>query len=497
LIWTAGLDKKCNYFNQPWLDFTGRALEQELGDGWAEGVHPEDLEFCFNTFVTAFDKHEPFSMNYRVLRHDGEYRVIQDDGSPRYDTQGEFIGYIGHCLDITNRMKAEEAQKLLEQQIQQTQKLESLGFLAGGIAHDFNNILMAVLGYAELAQMEISPVSPARSSIENIITGSLRAAELCRQMLAYSGKATFAMEKLNAGELVEEMTHLLKTSISKKALLNLHIDRDIPLINADPSQMRQIVMNLIINASDAIGERSGVISVSVGATRCTEEYLRATELYNVLEKGLYVHFEVADTGCGMDAETRARIFEPFFTTKFTGRGLGLAAVMGIVRAHKGAMKVYSELGKGTTFKVLIPASEMSFQITRNEKYSNSSNWKGAGTILLADDEESIRAIGAQMLEHFGYTVLTAEDGREAIEIYRNRGNEINLVIMDMTMPHMDGAEAFSELRRINPQVKVILASGYSKEDIGSRFAGKGLVGVLQKPFTVGILREMLKGIDEE
>ncbi|MEI6520020.1 MAG: PAS domain S-box protein [bacterium] len=496
LIWTAGLDKKCNYFNQPWLDFTGRTMEQEIGDGWVESVHPDDLDYCFNTYTTAFDKREPFSMNYRMLRHDGEYRIIQDDGSPRYNTLGEFIGYIGHCLDITNRKRAEEAQKLLEQQIQQTQKLESLGVLAGGIAHDFNNILMAVLGYAELAQMELSPVSPARDSISNIITGALRAAELCRQMLAYSGKATFAMEKLNVGELVEEMTHLLKTSISKKALLNLHIDRNIPLIDADPSQMRQIVMNLIINASDAIGDRSGVISVSVGATRCNEEYLRATELYNVLVPGLYVHIEVADTGCGMDAETRSRIFEPFYTTKFTGRGLGLAAVMGIVQAHKGAMKVYSEPGKGTTFKVLLPASEISMQITQNGNIGTVSDWQGAGTILFADDEESIRAIGAQMLEHLGYSVITAEDGRKAVEIYKLREKEINIVILDMTMPHMDGAEAFSELRQINPQVKVILASGYSKDDIGSRFAGKGLMGVLQKPFTVGTLLEMLKSIEE-
>ncbi len=495
LIWTSDLDKKCNYFNQPWLNFTGRGIEQEIGDGWTEGVHPDDIDFCVNTYIAAFDKREPFSMTYRVMRYDGEYRYIQDDGSPRYDSQGDFIGYIGHCMDVTPRKQAEEARRLMEQQIQQTQKLESLGVLAGGIAHDFNNILMAVLGYAELAQMELSPLSPARNSINNIITGAHRAAELCRQMLAYSGKATFAMEKLNLGELVEEMAHLLKTSISKKALLNLHIEHDFPLINADPSQMRQIVMNLIINASDAIGERSGVISVSVGATRCNEEYLRATELYNMLDTGLYVHIEVADTGCGMDAETKSRIFEPFYTTKFTGRGLGLAAVMGIVRAHNGAMKVYSEVNKGTTFKVLIPAVDVGMPQQKDNTIAETCNWKGSGIVLLADDEESIRAIGAQMLEILGYTVITAMDGREAVEIYKKRRNDIDFVILDMTMPHLDGAETFSELRTINPLVQVILASGYSKEDIGSRFAGKGLLAVLQKPFTISILRDTLKSAE--
>ena len=216
---------------------------------------------------------------------------------------------------------------------------------------------MVVLGHAELAFEEISPMSPARGSLTEITTAARRAADLCQQMLAYAGKAAFALERVGLRELVEEMAHLLKTAISKKAILNLNLERDLPPIQADPSQIRQIVMNLIINASEAIGDRSGVITVSVGATRCDEEYLQKTELHDGLAPGLYVHLEVTDTGCGMDAETRSRIFEPFFSTKFTGRGLGLAAVLGIVRAHKGALKVYSEPGKGTTFKVLFPALE--------------------------------------------------------------------------------------------------------------------------------------------
>ena len=259
--------------------------------------------------------------------------------------------------DLTEQLRAEEEKRKLEEQVRQAQKMESLGVLAGGIAHDFNNILMAVLGHAELALAEISPMSPARRSISEIATAAHRAAELCRQMLAYAGKASVVLERVDLRSLVEEMAHLLKTAISKKAILNLNLEKGLPPIKADPSQIRQIVMNLIINASEAIGDRSGVITVAVGATRCDEEYLRKTELREDLVPGLYMHLEVTDTGHGMDAETRTRIFEPFFSTKFTGRGLGLAAVLGIVRSHKGALKVYSEPGKGTTFKVLFPALE--------------------------------------------------------------------------------------------------------------------------------------------
>ncbi len=400
-------------------------------------------------------------------------------------------------MPISRHAKQAEADRLkLEQQIQQTQKLESLGVLAGGIAHDFNNILMAVLGHAELALDEISPMSAARGSIQQIITAARRAAELCRQMLAYSGRATFALEKVSLRELIEEMAHLLKTSISKKAVLNLNLERGLPAIQVDPSQVRQIVLNLIINASEAVGDRSGVITVAAGATRCDADYLKKTELHDGLAPGLYVHIEVTDTGCGMDAETRPRIFEPFFTTKFTGRGLGLAAVLGIVRAHKGAIKVYSELGKGTTFKVLFPALDMEENGVQSQVPSLSDNWQGKGVILLADDEESLRALGAMMLERLGFTVLTAVDGRDALELYRKRQSEISLVMLDLTMPHMDGAQAFGELRRINPDVRVILASGYSEEDVAARFAGKRLSGVLQKPYSLNKLRELLMKVTD-
>ena len=398
---------------------------------------------------------------------------------------------ISTVWDVTEHKRAEEEQRKLDRKVQHAQRLESLGMLAGGIAHDFNNILMAVLGHAELTLAKLPPMSPARGALAEIITAAHHAADLCRQMLTYSGRTSTPVAKIGLRELVEEMAHLLKTAISKKAILNLNLGRQLLPVQGDPSQIRQILMNLIINASEAIGDRSGVITVSVGATRCDRQYLESTELGDAIPPGLYMHLEVTDTGYGMDARTKERIFEPFFSTKFTGRGLGLAAVLGIVRAHKGALKVYSEPGKGTTFKILFPALE---EKGTDDKPPAPAAWRGKGTILLVDDEQSLCALGARMLEHLGFDVLTASDGREAVDLYRKRAGEIALVLLDLTMPHMDGSEAFGELRRINPDVRVILSSGYSREDVAGRFAGKNLAGVLQKPYTLAKLTELLSEV---
>ncbi len=396
--------------------------------------------------------------------------------------------------DITELRRAEQERLKLEQHLQQAQKLESLGVLAGGIAHDFNNILMAVLGHAELALEEINPMSPARASLGEIITAARRAGDLCRQMLAYSGRATFAVERVDLGELVDEMMHLLRTSVSKKALLNVHIEKGLPAVKADPSQIRQIVMNLVLNASEAIGDRSGVIALSVGARMCDRESLDALEPGRELPEGLYVRLEVSDTGAGMSPEVRARIFEPFFTTKFSGRGLGLAALLGIVRAHRGATTVSSEPGKGSSFTILLPALEEAEPHGSAAGEPPTATWQGLGTILFADDEESLRALATRMFERLGFRVLTAADGREAVDLYRERRGEIDLVVLDLTMPHLDGGQALAEMRAIDPDVRAVLASGYTPEDVASRLGGEKLAGVLQKPYTLSRIRELLSSL---
>ncbi|KXK36527.1 MAG: Blue-light-activated protein [Candidatus Hinthialibacteria bacterium OLB16] len=414
-------------------------------------------------------------------------------GKPYDPTRQELLAvYASLFSNIIERRRSEEARSKLEAQVHHTQKLESLGVLAGGIAHDFNNLLMGVLGNASLALMELPPESPARESVNHIEKAAMRAAELARQMLAYSGKGRFVIQKINLSKLVEEMTHLLQVSISKKVFLRYNFADNLPAIEGDATQIRQVIMNLITNASDAIGDKSGVITITTGLIETDSTYLESTYLKDDLPGGYYVFLEVSDTGCGMDEETRARIFDPFFTTKFTGRGLGLAAVLGIVRGHKGTVKVYSEAGRGTTFKILLPCCDSQEDTQENHVESTRKDWVGTGTILIVDDEESVRYISKRILESHGFKVLTANDGREGVKAYEAQKEAIDLVLLDMTMPHMDGEEAFRELRLINPDVHVILTSGYTEQEATARFTGKGLAGFIQKPFLPSSLLEIVR-----
>ena len=411
--------------------------------------------------------------------------------------EGQYVNV--YAIDITERKRAEEERLSLERQVQHAQKLESLGVLAGGIAHDFNNLLMAILGNANLALYELSTHAPARENILEIEKASKRAAELAKQMLAYSGKGKFVIEPIYLGEFVKEMAHLLGISVSKKAVLKYNFADNLPTFDGDATQIRQIIMNLITNASEAIGDKSGVIALSTGAMDCDRAYLDCADealragLDEPLPEGLYVYFEVADTGCGMDAETIKKVFDPFFTTKFTGRGLGMAAVLGIVRGHHGAIQIYSEPGKGTTFKILFPASGLPEDDGKIQRLDidEAELWHGHGTILIADDEETVCAVGKRMLNRMGFSVLTADDGNKAVEVFREHADEIGCVILDLTMPHMGGEDAFHEMRSVRPDVKVILSSGYNEQDATQRFAGSGLAGFIQKPYSMATLKEKL------
>lgn len=389
--------------------------------------------------------------------------------------------FANQCGGALIRVRAEEEQTLFQAQVQHAQKLESLGVLAGGIAHDFNNLLMSILGNANLAEMDLPAKSPARESLDQIEKAAERASELTNQLLAYSGKGKFVNQRINLNQLVEEMGHLLKVSISKKAHLQHRFASTLPTIEADPAQIRQIVMNLITNASEALGGQSGIITIATGALECDQAYLQDTYLAKDLPEGPYVYLEVTDTGCGMDKLTQGKIFDPFFTTKFTGRGLGLAAVIGIVRGHRGAIRVYSEPGQGTTFKVLLPACDQPGERSRIQE-PPSGDWKGEGVVLVVDDEESIRQLTERLLKRFGLQVLTAEDGLQAVDVFRAHADEIDVILLDMMMPRMDGQETFQQIRKIKSDAQVILSSGYSEGEATTRFAGSGLAGFIQKPY---------------
>ncbi|MDP6546297.1 MAG: PAS domain S-box protein [Phycisphaerae bacterium] len=395
-------------------------------------------------------------------------------------------------VDVTNRKRAETERQVLEKQVRHAQKLESLGVLAGGIAHDFNNLLMVILGNAELAVMELPAESMATNSLEEIKKASQRAAELCSQMLAYSGGGQFVIEPIDLSHVVADMSNMLDVSISKKALLKTDFADKLPAVEGDVTQIRQIVMNLITNASEAIGDAGGVILITTGTLECDREYLKGTYLGEELPEGLYVRLEVTDTGCGMDAETQAKLFDPFFTTKFTGRGLGLAAVLGIIRGHRGAVTVVSEVQKGTTFTVLLPACNSEVKRVKPPVHTDATDEPMSGTILLVDDEEGVLDVARQLLERIGLSVIVATDGQEAVDIYRTRHGEIDCVIMDLAMPRMDGQEAFRELRSIRPDVRVVVSSGYDHQDVTDRFTGEGLAGFIQKPYEFNTLAETMR-----
>ena len=393
---------------------------------------------------------------------------------------------------IAEREAEEERRRRLEAKLLQAQKLESLGVLAGGIAHDFNNLLMAILGNASLALDDVPAKSPLRTTLEEILGAARRAAGLTNQMLAYSGRATFEVESSDLTTIAEEMASLLEVSISKKARLVYEMAEGLPVVEADVTQIGQVVMNLITNASDALDEDGGIIHLRTGVQVVDRAYLAECLLGGEVGEGEYVFVEVEDDGSGMDRPTQERIFDPFFTTKFTGRGLGLAAVVGIVRAHGGAINVASEPGKGTTMKVILPstgaASEPEAEALPGEVQARPPR---SMTILVVDDDRGVRKVLSDILTQGGYRVLSAADGREGVETFARHEGDIACIILDMTMPVMDGAEAFGEIRRLSATVPVILISGYAPEEVAQSVGRGDYLGLIQKPFGA---RDLLAGV---
>lgn len=397
-------------------------------------------------------------------------------------TQGGPLA-IAFINDITERKRTEETQR-------RTQKLESLGVLAGGVAHDFNNLLTTIMGNATLALQAMRSTSPDRLLIEEIIQASKTAADLTRQLLAYAGKGRFVVETIDLSQLVRDISNLVQTSIPKKVQLRLSLANNLPPVRVDASQIQQVVMNLVINAGEAIGEHVGTIRLTTEQQEVDDRYIEAYFALGELEPGTYVAMEVNDTGSGMDEATKAKIFEPFFTTKTSGRGLGLAAVEGIVRNHKGAMRVYSAPGRGTTFKVLLPAT--SLPLPGRKSLEEPVELQGSGRVLVVDDEAGVRKLLKTIIERSGYSVITASDGSEAIDIMEREGDQIDLVILDLTMPIMNGEETFRELQRMRPNTPVLVSSGFNESEAVQRFLGKGLAGFIQKPYTARRVTESIR-----
>ena len=387
--------------------------------------------------------------------------------------------------DVTEQVK-------LQHKLEQTQKLDSLGLLAGGVAHDFNNLLTAIIGHASLVAEDLPEGSAAHGSMHLLQETAHRAADLCRQMLAYSGRGRFAVRTIELSGFVRDTAELLKSTVPKNIALQLDLAADLPPIEGDTAQLQQVAMNLVVNAADALGDAGGAIRLATRLVHADRALFETMYLAPQLTEGDYVVLQVSDTGCGMSPETAAKVFDPFFSTKFTGRGLGLAAVLGIVRGHHGAIKVESTPGKGSTFTLLFPASVKAPAAHPAAADAASPRPSRATTVLVVDDEDCVRRTVQAMLRRNDIQVLLAEDGQAGLELYAARHGEIDAVLLDLTMPKLDGIEALGQMLAIDPAARILLMSGFDENTETARYGNLGQKGFVQKPFTIQSLLDKIR-----
>jgi PAS domain S-box-containing protein len=476
-------DQRAIFFNRGWLDFTGRTPEKERGTGWTDSVHPDDLEGCRGALFSMREP-EAGGLEYRLRRADGEYRVLLATAAPRFAPDGTFAGHITSCIDITD-MKRRQEEALA------TQKLESLGVLASGIAHDFNNLLGSIVAEADLLALEVENNVSAREIIRNIDGLAVRAAEIVRQLMIYAGQEGVALEQVDLAKLVREMLQLLKVSISKRAVLNVDLPEKLPLIRANAAQIRQVVMNLVTNASEALGDKDGAISVTLAQVRPQTDSIM--DQVPALPGGDLLQLEVSDTGCGMSQELQAGIFDPFFTTKSSGRGLGLSAVQGIIRRHGGTIRVESAPGAGSRFEILLPSMTQAEaeEPTIAAPVSPGGNGSFRGTVLIVDDEDMLRVAVSKMLAKKGIGVFETGDGRKAVELFRTHSAKIDVVLLDVTLPGMSGPEVLAELRKLRPDVKVILTTAYGRDRALAAMGDDQSYPYVRKPYKITDLITLL------
>jgi PAS domain S-box-containing protein len=486
MIVASNQDGHATFLNKTWLDFTGRTMDQELGYGWIESVHPEDRDHTLAKYTHTFNEHGHCEIEYRLRRADGEYRYVICSGVPRFEPAGAFAGYIASCLDLTDIKRAQE-------EASARQNLASLGVLAGGIAHDFSNLLGGTLGFSELAQAKLAEGTSPENELRQISATAIRGAEIVRQLMIFAGKESGTLEPVDVSSQVTDMIELLKISTSKHAVLTTCMGNGLPVVRGNPAQIRQVVMNLVINASEAIGDRDGTIRivtehVTVGS---------GAEVWKTknLRDGDYLQLEVSDTGCGMTSETQRRAFDPFFTTKIAGRGMGLAVVQQIVHQLGGGIHVVSSAAQGTSVLILLPC-------VRETTCPNSGDTvlepvrevrpQMGSTVLVVEDEPALLLATSMMLGRKGFLVLQANNGDAALELVLDDKNHIDAMLLDVTLPGVSSREVFEEAGRLRPDLVVILTSAYSWESIGASFSGLSVAHFIRKPFPIEDLLNLLQ-----
>jgi PAS domain S-box-containing protein len=480
MICCSGPDKKASFFNKSWLSFTGRTLQQELGWGWADGLHPEDRDRTVAAMESSFEARSHCYLEYRLRRADGEYRSMLCGGFPSWGMDGAFAGYIATCTDNTVAKREQE-------QAIASQKLKSLGLLTKGIAHNFNNLLGSILVSTEVALSSHADAQSVEEELQKIRAATIRGAEIVRELTIYGGGESLASEPVSVANLVEEMYPLLQITVSKQVVLKFDATKDLPVVEANPGNLRLVIMNLVMNASEAIGETDGVIRLNV--KRVNADQSSETMGADDLAPGDYIQLEVSDTGSGMTSEVQSKIFDPFFTTKLPGRGLGLAVVEKILREHGSPMRVKSSPGAGTTIQIWFP--------TQGKKLPPSPVVRVAaprtGTVLVVEDEDLLRLAVAKALRKKGFVVLEACDGPAALDLIRSDGAKIDVILLDLMLRGMSSREFFEEARRSHPAMKAILTSAYGEDTALAAFSGVPIERFLRKPFH---LAELVKSLQD-
>jgi PAS domain S-box-containing protein len=482
MIWRSGTDGLCDWFNKPWLDFVGRTMEQEIGNGWAENVHPDDFDRCLEIYLSSFKARKPFTMSYRLKRRDGAFREILDNGTA-FSRDGAFAGYFGSCIDISDRTE-------IEKQLRQAQKMEAIGQLTGGVAHDFNNLLQVISGNLQLLAKDIPPQGQPRRRIQNAMAAVKRGSKLAGQLLSFARRQSLEPRALNLGRIVRGMDDLLQRALGEAIEIETVIGGGLWNTYVDPTQVETALLNLAVNARHAMAGR-GKLTIEAGNARFDDSYAAK---HVEVTAGQYVMVRVTDTGCGMPPQVAERAFDPFFTTKAPGEGtgLGLSMVHGFVKQSGGHINIYSELGHGTTVRIYLPRSRM--REDEPIEIDGGPVVGGSEVILLVEDDENVRGITAEMLSDLGYRVLQARDADAAMTVIES-GASIDLLFTDVVMPGALGARELARQAQLRlPALQALFTSGYIDNAIVHRGRLDDGVELLSKPYTQEELARKLRKI---
>lgn len=497
-LWDWNIETGMIYFSRVYHTMIGYEPDEipPFYDMWKNLIHPREIEKFENIINEILNnKKELYEIEYRIKTKTGEWKWILSRGKVvERNEKNNPLRMVGTHTDIAEKKKKEEENKKIEERIRFIQRHESLGKMAGGIAHGFNNILASILGYAEISILESPPDSSVIYYLKKIQKATHRGSDITKQMLSYTGHGKVNMEEINLLSLIEEMHQFIEISISNKCIFKYEIEENLPVIQGDAGQIRQVIINLIMNASEAIENNSGTITLKAGKILCNETYLCKNYPEEHLLPGTYMYLDVSDTGCGIPEEIQSKIFDPFFTTKFLGRGLGLAAVHGIIRVHRGAIKVFSKIGRGTTMRLLLPALRYVQEKEKIKELTMTEVYAGGRTVLVIDDSEDICTVAGKLLGKAGFTVMTASNGLEGLKIFRASCDDISLIILDVAMPVMSGEKVFKELKLIKKEVPVIITSGYNESHAMSRFGKTEIAAFIQKPYRGQDLIEMVNNL---